>query len=120
MRRGMCLPRTGLASGSSPELREAAQWLDVTTAQGWLLPPPSGWPLPPPGGWPPSTARTGGWRSKGWPKDAAMNPMIREVLLQVPEPCDDSDYILRGKLCKYICVIGLCANHWLCSSLVVP
>ena len=33
MRRGVCLPRTGLASGSSPELREAARRLAVTTAQ---------------------------------------------------------------------------------------
>ena len=33
MRRGVCLRRTGLASGSSTELREAAQRLAVTTAQ---------------------------------------------------------------------------------------
>ena len=30
--------------------------------------PPSGWPLQPPSGWPPPTARTGSWRSPGWPK----------------------------------------------------
>ena len=57
---------------------------------------PSGWPLPPPGGWPPVTARTGGWRSKGWPKNAAKNPMIREVLLQVPPAREESEYITRA------------------------
>ena len=49
-----------------------------------------------------------------------MNPMIREVVLQVPQARDESDYILRGKLCTYMCEIGPCANLWLYSSLVIP
>ena len=47
------LSKTGLATGTSPEPREAAQRLAVTTAQ------------------------PGGWQSEGWPKEAAMNMMMR-------------------------------------------
>ena len=49
-----------------------------------------------------------------------MNPMVREILLQVPQARDDSDYILSGKLCTYMCGIGPCENLWLYSSLVIP
>ena len=35
------------------------------------------------------SARTGGWRSTGWQKDTAMNPMNRDVRLQGPQACEE-------------------------------
>jgi len=66
--------------------------------------------------WKPPSARTGGWRSPGWPKDAAMNQMIQEARFQVPQACHPSSRLGRQSFimapaAHIIVWLEPCANH---------
>ena len=95
-KRHMWTRNAGALNSKCPQCQNAADFHKTA----WLMAvprnhgkPPSGWPLQPPSGWPPPTARTGGWRSPGWPKESAMKSMIREVRLQVHQAFEERDGI---------------------------
>ena len=90
------MSRTGLASGSSPELREAArrlavttaQWLAVTTAQRLAVTNRPDLRL--------AKQRLAEGRCQEIDVPRLMfqiNPMIRDVFLEVLQVCGHSDYI---------------------------